>query len=91
MAFAATADGKRVYVTDSVYNIVSIIYTITNTVIATIPVGIFPYGDTVTPNGKKVYVTNRKEKIVGQLFSYQKVFEVLSSWRGMGIYTFNRC
>ncbi len=65
MAFAATADGKKVYVADSVYNIVSVIDTATNTVIATIPVGIFPYGVTVTPYGKKVYVTNRKGKIVG--------------------------
>jgi YVTN family beta-propeller protein len=56
---------KKVYVTDSVYNIVSIIDTTTNTVIATIPVGIFPYGVTLTPNGKKVHVTNRKGKIVG--------------------------
>jgi YVTN family beta-propeller protein len=65
LAFAATADGKKVYVDDSVYNIVSVIDTATNTVIATIPVGIFPYGVTVTPDGKKVYVTNRKGKIVG--------------------------
>lgn len=65
MAFAVTADGKKVYVNDSVYNIVSVIDTATNTVIATIPVGIFPYGVTVTPDGKKVYVTNRKGKIVG--------------------------
>ncbi len=65
MAFAATADGKKVYVADSVYNIVSVIDTVTNTVIDTIPVGIFPYGVTVTHDGKKVYVTNRKGKIVG--------------------------
>ena len=65
MAFAATADGKKVYVADFVYNIVLVIDTATNTVIATIPVGIFPYGVTVTPDGKKVYVTNRKGKIVG--------------------------
>jgi YVTN family beta-propeller protein len=65
LAFAATADGIKVYVADSVYNIVSVINTATNTVIATILVGIFPYGVTVTPDGKKVYVTNRKGKIVG--------------------------
>jgi YVTN family beta-propeller protein len=65
LAFAATADGKKVHVVDSVYNIVSVIDTATSTVIATIPVGIFPYEITVTPDGKKVYVTNRKGKIVG--------------------------
>lgn len=65
LAFAAIADGKKVYEAESVYNIVSVIDTATNTVIATIPVGIFPYGVTVTPDGKKVYVTNRKGKIVG--------------------------
>lgn len=44
---------KKVYVTYSVYNIVSIIYTTTNTVIAMILVEIFPYGVTLTLNGKK--------------------------------------
>ena len=42
LAFAAIADGKKVYEAESVYNIVSVIDTATNTVIATIPVGIFP-------------------------------------------------
>lgn len=31
LVFAATADGKKVYVTDSVYNIVSVMDTATNT------------------------------------------------------------
>ncbi len=42
LAFAVIADGKKVYEAESVYNIVSVIDTATNTVIATIPVGIFP-------------------------------------------------
>jgi YVTN family beta-propeller protein len=64
LAFAATAGGIKVNVTDSVYNIVSIIDTTTNTVIAKIPARIFPYGVTVTLYGKNIYVTNRKGKIV---------------------------
>ena len=36
LAFAATADGKKVYLAYSVYNIVSFIDTATNTVIAEI-------------------------------------------------------
>ena len=46
------------YITNSWDNTVSVINTTTNTVIATIPVGNFPYGATVTPDGTKVYVTN---------------------------------
>jgi YVTN family beta-propeller protein len=53
LAFAVIADRKKVYKAKSVYNIVSIINTTTNTVIVTIPVGIFPYGVTLNPNGKK--------------------------------------
>jgi YVTN family beta-propeller protein len=37
---------------------VSVIATATNTVTATIPVGDFPFGVAVTPDGSKVYVTN---------------------------------
>ncbi len=37
---------------------VSVIDTATNTVVATIPVGLFPFGVAVTPDGKHVYVTN---------------------------------
>ena len=37
---------------------VSVIATATNTVIATIPVGVAPIGVAVTPDGSKVYVAN---------------------------------
>jgi YVTN family beta-propeller protein len=37
---------------------VSVIATATNTVTATIPVGTYPYGVAVTPDGGKVYVAN---------------------------------
>ena len=39
-------------------NTVSVIDTATNTVIATVPVGIYPIGVAVTPDGTKVYVAN---------------------------------
>ena len=48
----------RVYVANSNSNNVSIINTANNNVTATIPVGIFPEGVAITPDGTKVYVTN---------------------------------
>ena len=47
-AYVANHDSKNV----------SVIDTATNTVVATIPVGHFPNGVAVTPDGKHVYVTN---------------------------------
>jgi YVTN family beta-propeller protein len=55
---AVTPDGARVYVTNFFASIVSVIDTATNTISATIPVGIFPNGVVVTPDGTKVYVAN---------------------------------
>jgi YVTN family beta-propeller protein len=46
------------YVTNSLGNTVSVIDTGDNTVIATVPVGYYPYGIAVTPDGKYVYVAN---------------------------------
>ena len=45
-------------------NNVSVIDTTTNTVTATVPVGITPLGVAVTPDGKKVYVTNAESNNV---------------------------
>ena len=57
---AVSPDGSKVYVANSCLgNSVSVIATATNTVTATIPVGIEPLGVAVTPDGSKVYVTNR--------------------------------
>jgi YVTN family beta-propeller protein len=39
-------------------NTVSVIRTATNTVVKSIPVGTFPNGVAVTPDGTKVYVSN---------------------------------
>ena len=46
------------YITNSESDTVSIIDTKTNKVIATVPVGNYPYGVAVNPDGTKVYVTN---------------------------------
>ena len=47
-AYVASFEGKSV----------SVIDTATNLLIANVPVGNFPFGVAVTPNGKSVYVTN---------------------------------
>jgi YVTN family beta-propeller protein len=46
------------YVTNVGSNTASVIDTATNTVVATVPVGIAPFGVAVTPNGAFAYVTN---------------------------------
>src|ERR1035437_7729856 len=48
----------RAYVADSCSDTVSAIDTATNTVIATIPVGVNPYELAMTQDGARVYVTN---------------------------------
>jgi len=54
---ARAQDQTHAYVTN-VSGTVSVIDTATNTVVATVPVGIFPSGVAITPNGRRVYVTN---------------------------------
>jgi YVTN family beta-propeller protein len=49
---------QNAYITNSSSNSVSVIDTATNTVIATIPVGNYPFGVAVIPDGSKVYITN---------------------------------
>ncbi len=48
----------RAYVTDISSNTVSVIDTATNTVVATIPVGVNPFGVAITPDGTRAYVTD---------------------------------
>ncbi len=52
------------YVANSSGNSVSVIDTATNTVVATIPVGVAPRAVAVTPDGKNAYVTNQLSKTV---------------------------
>jgi YVTN family beta-propeller protein len=59
MAF--TPDGRFAYVADffeGLAGTVSVIDTATRTTVATIPVGAYPAGVTVTPDGRYVYMTN---------------------------------
>jgi YVTN family beta-propeller protein len=54
-----TPNGSFVYVTNQGNNTVSVIATVNNTVVATIPVmGVAPFGVTISPNGTLAYVTN---------------------------------
>ncbi len=46
------------YIPNSTSNTVSVINTATNTVVATIPVGTYPYSVAINPAGTRVYVTN---------------------------------
>ena len=49
---------QNAYITSDLANAVSVIDTTTNKVITTIPDSLFPFGVVVTPDGRKVYVTN---------------------------------
>ena len=52
------ATGPYAYITSYYNNTVSVIDVATDTIIATVPVGIQPMGVAATLDGKKVYVTN---------------------------------
>src|SRR5215510_11005889 len=56
---SATLAQTRAYVTNASDNTVSVIDTATNSVIATIPVGLGPSAVAVTPNGRFAYVVNQ--------------------------------
>jgi YVTN family beta-propeller protein len=51
------------YVTNRGSNSVSVIDTASNTVVATIPVGAFPEGVAITPDGTRAYVTNESNTV----------------------------
>jgi len=57
-AAAAGGGGYNAYVTDSRQNQVFVIDTATNTITATVPVGVSPRGVAVTPDGSRVYVAD---------------------------------
>jgi len=59
----ASTRAQNAYITNLVSNTVSVINTATDTVIATIPVGLAPFGVAVSPDGSKVYITH--ENIFG--------------------------
>jgi YVTN family beta-propeller protein len=55
---AVSPDGRHAYITNLNANSVSVIDTGSNTVSATIPIGIHPHGVALSPDGRHVYVTN---------------------------------
>src|SRR6266849_9865267 len=54
----ASTRSQNAYITNQSSSTVSVIDTATDMVIATIPVGLSPFGVAVSPDGSKVYVTN---------------------------------
>src|SRR5260370_2844623 len=54
----ASTRAQNAYITNQRSNTVTVIDTAANTISATIPVGVTPFGVAVSPNGSKVYVTN---------------------------------
>ncbi|MFD8738261.1 YncE family protein [Streptomyces sp. NPDC059618] len=63
-AAQAVPPGTYAYVTNFNANTVSVINTATDTVVATVPVGLEPLGVAVSPNGTRAYVTNRADDTV---------------------------
>ena len=55
------------YITNLTGNAVSVLYTATNTVVATVPVGTAPVGVAVNPAGTRVYVANLNSNTVSVL------------------------
>jgi YVTN family beta-propeller protein len=58
VGIAASQDGRRVYGANIGDQTVSVIDATTNTLIANVPVGLYPYGVAVTPDSRKVYITD---------------------------------
>ena len=56
---AISSDGRRLYAPSSRDNTLALVDTASNTIAATVPVGTYPYGVALTPDGRKAYVTNR--------------------------------
>src|SRR2546427_8312078 len=54
----------RAYVANDGDSTASVIDTATNTVVATIPVGVTPFAVAVAPNGTRAYVTNESSNTV---------------------------
>ena len=52
------------YITSSVNNSVSVINTVSNSIVATVPVGHRPFGISVNPDGSRVYVANNDDNTI---------------------------
>jgi YVTN family beta-propeller protein len=56
---AVSSDGQRLYVALGIRNAVVVVDLETESVIATVPVGVAPYRVALSPNGKTLFVANR--------------------------------
>ncbi len=56
---AVSPDGKRLYIALSKRNVVTVVDIASETVIATVPVGVAPFRVVVSPDSKTVFVANR--------------------------------
>jgi YVTN family beta-propeller protein len=61
---SAQSVAQNAYIPNGLSNDVSVINTTSNTVTATIPVGLEPWGVAVSPDGSKVYITNENSNFV---------------------------
>src|SRR5262249_51127601 len=78
------------YVTNNGSATVSVIDTVTNTVVATIPVGLAPNGVVLTPDGKFAYVANWSSNTVSVIDTTTKTvvgspIPIVSAPQGIGI------
>ena len=64
LGICVSADGSKVYVTNSFNNSVNVINAAMDTVSDTIAVGNNPYGISVSPDGSKIYVVNSNDNTV---------------------------
>lgn len=64
MLMSITCAAPFAYIPNSKSNTVSVIDTATNTITATVPVGNYPNGVAVSPDGSKAYIANWKDSTV---------------------------
>src|SRR5579864_1110103 len=78
----AEASGPFAYITNSNDNTVSVVDTSSNTVTATVPVGVAPSGVAVTVDGTRVYVGNSFDGTVSVIATASNTVTArLSMWR----------
>jgi len=80
---AMSPDGSRLYVAENLINLLAVIDTQTQTVIASIPVGQQPWGVAVHPTLPQVYVTNRVDKTVS-IVDTEQLQEIATVQTGNG-------
>ena len=87
---ALSAQSVKAYVTNDVSNSVSVINTTTNTVVATIPVGLNPKGIAVKPDGSRVYVANYSSNTISVINPINNSVTSIGGFAGPVGVSFNR-